>query len=223
MPYITTEKTGWEYLAYKVAYERAYKMVNDREMEFPWGRSYITAEQAGWEYLAYKIAYSQIQPLKPVIIDTRTALNFLLKDKQWNDVRYNYKSNLQMHHGFCFSLFSCSSCHFLLSSSTLACSSAYSLHKEKRKRREKYGVPDRAILHTTRLFSYLLKEIALLFKSVFICWILRTSCHKISSFLLDSLHFRNKPGHNTCVKTRSHVDFLFLSPPGFKYYPFYHY
>ena len=165
MPYITTEKTGWEYLTYKVAYERAYKMVNELEMEFPLGRSYITAEQAGWEYVAYKIAYSQIQPLKPVIIDTRTALNFLLKD---NDVRYNYKSNLQMHHGFCFSLFSCSSCHFLLSSSTLACSSAYSLHKEKRKRK-KYGVPDRAILHTTRLFSYLLKEIALLFKSVFIC------------------------------------------------------
>ena len=82
MPYITTEKTGWEYLAYKVAYERAYKMVNELEMEFPLGRSYITAEQAGWEYVAYKIAYSQIQPLKPVVIDTRTALNFLLKDKQ---------------------------------------------------------------------------------------------------------------------------------------------
>lgn len=79
MPYITTEKTGWEYLAYKVAYERAYKMVNELEMEFSLGRSYITAEQAGWEYVAYKIAYSQIQPLKPVIIDTRTALNFLLR------------------------------------------------------------------------------------------------------------------------------------------------
>lgn len=64
MPYITTEKTGWEYLAYKVAYERAYKMVNELEMEFSLGRSYITAEQAGWEYVAYKIAYSQIQPLK---------------------------------------------------------------------------------------------------------------------------------------------------------------
>jgi len=82
MPYITTEKTGWEYPAYKIAYERAYKMVNEQEIDFPLGRSYTTAEQAGWEYLAYKIAYSQIQPLKSVVIDTRTALNFLLRDKQ---------------------------------------------------------------------------------------------------------------------------------------------
>lgn len=44
MPYITTEKTGWEKLAYKVAYERAYKMVNELEMEFPLGR---------WEVVHY--------------------------------------------------------------------------------------------------------------------------------------------------------------------------
>ena len=53
---------------------------------------------------------------------------------------------------------------------------------------------------TSSFLCYLLSDIALLFRSIFIACILRTSSHKISSFLLDSLHFKNKPGHRTCRK-----------------------